>query len=125
MKLTIKSLMLVIALLLFVGLFGCRLTSISVEEAKSNLEAAGYEVRLVEGSEWADSEENPYPTIMSTELDKYLEAKKDDEVIYMYFFYFTDDASNNYTFMNSKYTSGQNNNLVYFGTKQAIKDAGL
>lgn len=126
MKLIIKSLVIVIFALVLMVFSGCRFKPLSIEEAKTNLENAGYTVEIIEGSTFVDSEDNPYPFIMSTELDKYLVATKDNEEIHMYFFYSTDNASNNYSMMNdSKLKSGQNNKLVYFGTKQAITDAGL
>ena len=117
----------VLCMALFVMSFlGCRFAPLSIEEAKSNLENAGYEVKIVDGSTFVDSKENPYPFIFASELEKYLVATKDSEEIHMYFFYNVDQASNNYSMMtNSKLSSGQNNQLVYFGTKQAIKDAGL
>lgn len=127
MKLTLKLLLFGVVSFLMIALVGCGLfKSVTKDEAKENLEKAGYEVRVVDGSEFADSEENPYPSILSSELDYYLEAKKGDDEIHLYFFVDTDIASNNYSFMNDpKLKSGQSNNVVYFGTKQAIKDAGL
>ena len=112
---------------IIVALVGCGLfKSVTLDEAKANLENAGYEVRVVAGDEFADSDENPFPSIVAFELDNYLEAKKGDDVVYLYFFASVDYASNNYSFMHyDGLRSGQSNSLIYFGTKQAIKDAGL
>ena len=118
-------------IILFIGLFamvlvGCRFAPLSIEEAKTNLENAGYEVTIIDGSTFVESEDNPYMFLISAELENYLVATKDQEEIHLYFFYTTNQASDNYSFMNDpKLSSGQNNQLVYFGTKQAIKDAGL
>ena len=121
----IKSSLLVIVLSLIIMLAGCRLKSLPLNEAKSILEEKGYAVRVVEGSEFTESSENKF-NLFASELENYLEARKDDDVIYMYFFYFIDNASSNYQFMSEpNLRAGQLNELVYFGTKQAIKDAGL
>lgn len=126
MKLAIKSLFISMALLVVIAFAGCRLAPLPMSEAETNLKNAGYEVTIVDGTTFADSDENPFLFLVGTELENYLEAKKDDDVIYMYYFYSIDSASDNYTFMSySNLRSGQNSKLVYFGTKQAITDAGL
>ena len=106
---------------------GCGLfKSVTLEGTKSNLEAAGYEVTVMEGSDFVDSDKNPHISITAAELDKYLCATKGDDVIHMYFFYSTNQASSNYSFMNEdKLLGRQSNELVYFATKQARSDAGL
>ena len=111
-----------VATLTACGLF----KSITFDEAKENLENAGYEVTVMSGEEFVDWEENPYPFIMAHELENYLHAVKDDDEIYLYFFASVDQASDNYEFMTDKKLSGgQNNKVVYFATKQAKKDAGV
>ena len=118
----------VVLLLLFVALTlsSCGLfKSITVEDAKANLKAAGYEITVMSGEEYVDSS-SEYPTIMSSELETYVYGKKGEDEIQLFFFYYINDASSNYSFMNnSKLLGGQSNELVYFGTRQAIKDAGL
>ena len=127
----ILSLILVVCLVLVISvavLTGCGLfKTVTVEEAKTNLENAGYEVTVISGERYVDSAENPYPFLLAHELNYYLYAVKGDEKIYLYFFSSIDYASDNYTFMNgeSGMTSGQSNELVYFATKQAKSDAGL
>lgn len=104
---------------------GCGLfKEITVEEAKANLEAAGYEVTVMPGIEYVDSDDNPYPFILSSELDYYLYAVKGDDLIHIFFFNSIDIASQNYSFMNdAKLLSGQHNKVVYLATKQARTDA--
>ena len=115
---------LTLSLLCFSGCFLFK--SISIDEVKANLENAGYEVTVMSGEDYIESEENPYPTLISSELKEYLYAVKGEDEIHLYFFYTTDDASENYDFMNnSKLKSGQINDVVYFATKQAKKDAGI
>lgn len=128
MKKTI-SLALAAAILLAIAVVsfsGCRFEDISLDEAKSNLEGAGYTVTVMSGEEFADSEKNTY-MIMSSELNNYLYAVKGSESIHMFFFVNVDIASNNYSFMNGPdgLLGGQNNSVVYFATKQARKDAKL
>ena len=123
-----------IFLLLLIALFlvtitasfaGCGfLKEITLNEAKENLESAGYTVTVTSGSEYARSEQNTY-MLMSTELENYLYAVNGDDVIYMYFLTDVDTASRNYEFMQAPngLLGGQNNKVVYFGTKKATKAA--
>lgn len=107
-------------------LSGCNLKGLTADEAKANLEAAGYTVTVREGEEFVNSGDCQFDTIFSTELEKYLYAVKGEDKIYMYFFYFIETASSNYDFMHMDgLKSGQNNKTVYFGTKQAIKDSKI
>ena len=117
----------IVLTLSLVCLSGCFLfKSISIDEVKTNLENAGYEVTVMSGDDYVESEENPYPFLISSELKQYLYATNGEDEIHLYFFYTTDDASDNYDFMNnSKLTSGQINDVIYFATKQAKKDAGI
>ncbi|MBO7078424.1 MAG: hypothetical protein J6W64_01280 [Bacilli bacterium] len=126
-KITIKILSLIAALTLVLALASCGLfKSVTKEEAKSNLEAAGYKVTVVDGNTFADSDENEF-NVFSSELDTYMYAVKGEDKIKMYFFVSTDIATRNADFMfnTDGLLSGQANELVYFGTRQAIKDAGL
>ena len=107
-------------------LSGCNLKGLTVEEAKTNLEAAGYTVTVREGEEFIESGDCEFDTIFSSELEHYLYAEKGEDKIYMYFFININTASNNYTFMTMDgLRSGQNNKTVYFGTKQAVKDSKI
>lgn len=125
-KITIKLLSLMLVITLFFTIVGCSFLGLTVDEAKANLEDAGYTVTVMDGADYIDSEENQFTMLVSSELDKYLYAEKGDDKIYMYFFYTTDNASQNYNFMNmSGMRSGQNNKVVYFGTKQAVKDSKI
>lgn len=122
-----KIMCLVVALMALFALTSCSFFGLSCDQARTNLEEAGYNVTVIDGMDF-DYESCPVysATIIGSEIDKYLVAEKGDDVIYMWFFYFLDDASDEYTFMSHKtFKSGQNNNVVYFGTKQAIKDSKI
>lgn len=124
-----KTLFRVSALLVFVVLLltasSCRLKRLSIDEAKSNLESAGYTVTVRDGSEYANSEDNNF-VLMASELDQYLYAKKGDDEIHLFYFFSIEQAESNYDFISIReLTTGQNNELIYCGTKQAIKDAKL
>ena len=96
------------------------------EKVKKNLEEATYTVNVIDGSTYADSDENPFPFLLGSELDTFVYGEKGEDRIYVYFFYFIEDAESNYTFMTMPgLSSGQNNKAVYFGTRQAIKDAQI
>ena len=120
----VACIVLTLSLVCFSGCFLFK--SVSLDEVKSNLENAGYEVTVMSGDDYVESEENPYPFLLSSELKTYLYAVNGTDEIHLYFFWTTDDASDNYDFMNnSKLTSGQINDVIYFATKQAKKDAGI
>ena len=122
----LKFVSLFLCLALVGVLSGCNLKGLNADEAKANLEAAGYTVTVREGEEFVNSGDCQFDTIFSTELEKYLYAVKGEDKIYMYFFYFIETASSNYDFMHMDgLKSGQNNKTVYFGTKQAIKDSKI
>lgn len=109
-------------------LTGCSLfKSVSIDEAKANLENAGYEVTVMSGHDYVESDQNPYPFLMEFELEGYLYAVKGEDVIHLYFFTSVDNASDNYDFMNeySDLTRGQSNAVIYMATKQAKADAGV
>ncbi len=107
-------------------LAGCSLfKSISVDDAKSNLEAAGYEVTVMTGKEYCATEDaNPF--IMEFELDHYLYGVKGEDVIHLFFFDSVDHASDNSDHISfSGLKQGQHNKVVYAATKQAKKDAKI
>lgn len=121
-------LLIVVVLTLACLLCSCNLfKSVSAADAETNLKNAGYDVTPMTAAQYLASEDAD-EFIFESELDAYIYAKKGDDVIYMFFFTSTQNASNNYDRMSTDFislTSGQSNELVYFGTKQAIKDAGL
>ncbi len=124
----ITSLLLVFSFLVLfiVSVTGCDLfKSIDLDEVKANLESAGYTVTVKTGAEYV-MEDNDAPTVTSSELDYYLYGVKDSDVIHLFFFVSVDAASDNadFIYINSQ-TSGQNNSVVYFATRQAKKDAGI
>ena len=122
-KVIFKLFSIIAVLLLMIQLESCK--AISKDDAKTNLEGAGYKVLIMTGDEYEESDENTF-AITSLALEYYLYAEKDADKIYIYFFYSIDDASNNEPFINHDgLSSGQNNNVIYYGTKQAIKDAKL
>ena len=106
---------------------GCDLfKSISLDEVKSNLEEAGYEVTVLTSKEFVEQKEEEYPFVLESELSKYLCAVKGEDKIELFFFTSVDNASDNYNFMHSDLPkSGQNNEVVYFATKQAKADAKI
>ena len=122
-KTLFKILSIFVSKILLLQLASCK--GITKDDAKANLEGAGYKVLIMTGDEYEESDENTF-TITSLELEYYLYAEKDADKIYIYFFYSIDDASNNEPFINHNgLSSGQNNNVIYYGTKQAIKDAKI
>ena len=122
------SLLLAVTILLSVSvisLFGCGLLNgIKFDEVKKNLETAGYEVVVMSGTEFVESQGEDYPFIMEHELEKCLYAVKGDEKLYLFVFISIDAASRNSdTIYSSSLQQGQINEVVYLTTKQAKKDA--
>ena len=126
MKKTITLLLTAAFLLTVVASFsGCKLfKSMTLDEAKANLEGAGYTVTVMTGQEYVDSDENTFG-LTAAELENYLYASKGSDEIYLFFFVDVDTASRNYDFMiaPNKLLGGQSNKVVYFATRQARKDA--
>ena len=129
MKKTISTLI----LLLFVVVIPlCSFTacdlfkSISFTETKANLQDAGYNVIEMTGEEFVESEYNKNNNIFESELEHFIYATKGDDVIKLYFFKTINIASSNYESMHDdKLLAAQKNEVVYFATKQAKKDAGI
>ena len=127
MKKIISALLIVTVLALSIISFaGCSLfTGIQLDEVKANLENAGYTVNIMTGDEYVETED-AVPAIGASELDKFLYAVKGEEEIYIFFFYTIDNASFNSDFINiNNLLGGQHNEVIYRGTRQAIKDAGI
>ena len=128
MKKTVSALLIVATLLAIAALAmtGCALfKSITPEEAKTKLEEAGYQVSIMTGKEYVETDD-AIPALSDIDLEYFLYAIKGNEVIYLFFFDSVDSASDNANFIfDSGLTSGQSNNVVYLATKQARKDAGL
>ena len=126
MKKTITLLLTAAFLLTVVASFsGCKLfKSMTLDEAKDNLDGAGYTVTVMTGQEYVDSDENTFG-LMAAELENYLYASKGSDEIHLFFFVDVDTASRNYNFMiaPNKLLGGQSNKVVYFATRQARKDA--
>ena len=82
MKKAISIVLVAVVLAVVVGSFAaCNLfKSITVDEAKSNLEAAGYTVTVMTGADYAKSEENTYG-IIESQLETYLYAVKGEDAI--------------------------------------------
>ena len=78
-KITIKLLSLMVVITLFFTMIGCSFLGLTVDEAKANLEEAGYTVTVMDGADYIDSEENQFTMLVSSELDKYLYAEKGDD----------------------------------------------
>ncbi|MBP5343048.1 hypothetical protein J6Y73_03910 [bacterium] len=95
----------------------------TAEDIQKNLEDNGYTVTVLDGSDYIGSEAD---TFAVTSLDTYIFGVKGEDRIYVFFFYSIDDAELNGSFINiSGLKQGQTNNIIYVGTKQAIKDAKL
>ena len=127
MKLFIKLFTFLSFVFILVALTGCSLfKSMSAEQAKANLENAGYEVVVMTGEEFIKSDKNKSPAIETNELEKYVYGKKGEDVIHLYFFKSIDVASKYMEVIQAtNLKQGQKNELLYFGTQQAIKDAGI
>ena len=129
MKKTI-ALLLVVAVLsavIVASFAGCNLfKSISLDEVQTNLQEAGYEVTVLTGEQFVEQKGEEYPFIFAHELNNYLYGVKGEEKIEVFFFTTIDNASGNYDTMHSDLPkSGQSNEVVYFATKQAQKDAKI
>ncbi|MBQ9369716.1 MAG: hypothetical protein IJU10_01425 [Clostridia bacterium] len=128
MRKAISFLLILVFLLsvMAIGLTGCGLfKSVTLDEAKTNLTNAGYEVTVMSGDRYVEKED-AISSIMAHELDNYLYAVKGEEEIHIFFFASVDYASDNIDFMRiGDLYSGQNNEVVYLATKQARTDAGF
>ena len=78
---------------------GCNLFfGVSASDAKKNLEAAGYTLTVMDGEDYADSEENKF-NVFASELVEYIHAVKGDDEIYLFYFISVDVAESNSNFM--------------------------
>ena len=123
MKKTIIAL-LVVTVLTAVSLAGCSLfNNTSFDDAKKNLDAAGYAITELTGEEYVNTPD-AQPSVSSANLERYVHAVKGDDEIHIFLFTSINAASNEYTFMQTDgLLGGQVNQVVYYGTKQARKDA--
>ena len=127
MKKTITiSLAVIVLALSLLSVTGCSLfKGINLDEVKTNLKNAGYTVTVMTGDEYVETDD-AVPVIASYELEKYLYAVKGEDEIHVFFFDTIDTASFNSDFINfNGMLSGQHNEVIYRGTRQAIKDAGI
>ena len=124
----IISLSLALAVLALSVLFvaGCSLfTGIQLDTVKENLENAGYTVNVMTGDEYVETDDAVL-AISAAELNKFLYAVKGEDEIYIFFFTDINTASFNSDFIHIKnLLGGQHNEVIYCGTRQAIKDAGI
>ena len=112
--------------LMIVSVTGCNLFKpIDIDEVKTTLKNAGYTVTVMTGDEYVETD-GAVAAIGAYELEKYLYAVKGEDVIHIFFFVDINTASFNSDFINfDNMLGGQNNEVIYRGTRQAIKDAGL
>ncbi|MBO4353860.1 MAG: hypothetical protein J5860_02845 [Clostridia bacterium] len=112
--------------LMIVSVTGCNLFKpIDIDEVKTTLKNAGYTVTVMTGDEYVETD-GAVAAIGAYELEKYLYAVKGEDVIHIFFFVDISTASFNSDFINfDNMLGGQNNEVIYRGTRQAIKDAGL
>ena len=105
---------------------GCSLfTGIKLDEVKTNLENAGYTVNVMTGDEYVETDDAVL-AISAAELNKFLYAVKGEDEIYIFFFTDMSTASFNSDFIYiNGLLGGQHNEVIYRGTRQAIKDAGI
>lgn len=120
------SLAVVVLALSVLFVAGCSLfKGINLDEVKTNLKNAGYTVTVLTGNEYVETED-AVSAIASYELENYLYAVKGEDKIHIFFFDSIDTASFNSDFINfSGLLGGQSNEVIYRGTRQAIKDAGI
>jgi hypothetical protein len=124
------ALLIIVAVLsatVIVSLAGCKLfKGINVDDAKSNLEAAKYEITELSGKEFVQQKGEEYPFVIESELERYLCAVKGDEKIEIFVFTTTRVAERNYDSLHINASkSGQSNEVIYFATKQAYADAKI
>ena len=105
-------------------LTSCSLFAPSVETVEKNLRNANYEVTVTSGDD-IDTDDSNTPLFNLMFVSDCVYGEKEKDVIWLIYFYSNDDASDAYDFMHSDYTMGLINELVYVGTSQAIKDAGI
>ena len=112
--------------LMIVSVTGCNLFKpIDIDEVKTTLKNAGYTVTVMTGDEYVETD-GAVAAIGAYELEKYLYAVKGEDVIHIFFFVDISTASFNSDFINfDNMLGGHNNEVIYRGTRQAIKDAGL
>ena len=126
MKRKIIATILIVAMLATIGavLTGCNMfKTIKIDEVKSTLENAGYQVNVMTGTEYCEGE-NPY-LLNDITLQKYLKGTKGEDIIEIFFFDSIDSASREADFINTDLYTGQSKEVFYIATKQARKDAGL
>ena len=105
-------------------LCSCHFFAPSIETENDILVEAGYNTRLVSDSEIMDADENS-PLFYITGVSNCLYANKGSDEIYLIYFLSIGEAETNYNYIYTKLEKGQINELVYCGTKQAVKDAKL
>lgn len=113
----------VLSAISLICLTSCRLTTPSIEKETRVLKEAGYALTVVSGSE-LDTEDKDTPVYLVSGIEDCLYAKQDSEEIYLLYFP-TADRARNAVIPSHKYQQGRINELIYIGTKQAIKDAKL
>ena len=90
-------------------------------KVKETLEAKDYKVTVLSGD--ALDKEFETSSLSSLELEYYLYAEKGDDKLYLYYFYTNKDAEFEFNFIrHDGLQSGQSNNVLYFGTSQALED---
>ena len=106
------------------ALTACRFNAPTIEEERTWLTEAGYQVTVTSGND-VDTDNPDTPLFNMFLVSDCVYGSKDNDEIYLIYFNSINAASDAYTFMTTKLKSGQINELVYAGTSQAIKDAKL
>ena len=120
MRNLVKSLGL--SLVALFALTSCRFNAPTIDEEKNHLTEAGYTVTLTSGED-IDNTNKDTPLYGLIGIEDCLYAQKDDNEIYLMWFSSIELASD--LSISTKLRTGQINEFVFAGTKQAIKDAKL
>ncbi|MCR5184814.1 MAG: hypothetical protein K6C32_01875 [Bacilli bacterium] len=99
-------------------------SSISPETAANNLREKEYEVTVTSGND-VDTSNPDTPLYNLSFVTDCVYGQKDSDEVYLIYFPSTDDAEDQMNFIHTKLKSGQVNEMIYVGTSQAIKDAGI
>ena len=126
-KVLVSVLLVVVVITAILALSACNIfKTVTAEEVENNLRSAYYEVTVKTGKEYVESDENTF-NLTESELTKYIYAVNGEEKIYVFVFDTIKEAelNSNFIMIDGMKSSGQNNKILYYGTKQAVKDAGL
>ena len=108
----------------FLTLTSCTFSAPSPETAAQRLEDKEYTVTVTTGND-VDTSDPDTPLYNLMFVTDCVYGKKDSDEVYLIYFISTDEAEEQSNFIHSKLKQGQINEMIYVGTSQAIKDAGI